>query len=66
MADREINCHICGIYLGCIRDAKLHKKIRFTCYECSDDFVPERSLPKGGSAESSVVNEFKKIFGMFK
>ena len=66
MAERNIECHICGTYLGCIRDAKLHKMIRFTCFSCSDDYEPERPLPKGGSAESSAVDDLRKIFGMFK
>jgi hypothetical protein len=60
---RIARCHICDAYLGVIRDAKLHKQIRFTCWGCSDDYVPERPpLSKEGSA----VDDLRKIFGMFK
>jgi len=64
--DREINCHICGVYLGCIRDAKLHKQIRFTCYSCSDDYVPEPVHGKRSVEDDEAVEKLMRMFGMQK
>ena len=66
MADREISCHICSKFLGVIRDAKLHKQIRFTCYECSDDYVPEPVHGRRSQEDDAAVDKLMRMFGMTK
>lgn len=64
--DREINCHICSKFLGVIRDAKLHKMIRFVCFECSDDYVSEPIKSRSSVQDDQVVENLMRMFGMNK
>ena len=42
---RKIHCHICGQYVGIIRDAKLMKGIAFLCRDCAQ---AKTKTPDGG------------------
>lgn len=67
MSERVIECYLCGSYQGVIRDGKLHKKLRFVCGDCSDDFVEEPAPnSKAYDAGSKGLDDLMKIFGMDK
>ena len=36
MLERIIHCHICKVYVGTIRDARLMKGLIFTCPTCHE------------------------------
>jgi len=64
--DREIRCYLCDTYLGVIRDGKLHKQIRFTCYSCSDDYIPEPVHNRRSAEDDASVEKLMRMFGMTK
>lgn len=48
---RKIHCHLCGKYLGDIRDATLRKGTKYICEECTKPV--KLDLPPG----------FERLFG---
>ena len=59
MADRDINCTECNLYLGVIRDAKLRVKISFLCDGCETKRITMKMM-KG--KESGFGSGFDGIF----
>jgi hypothetical protein len=64
--DREIRCYCCNTYLGVIRDGKLHKKIRFSCWECYDDCFPEPTKSQSSAEDDQVVENLMRMFNIKK
>lgn len=52
---RTIHCHVCGKYLGEIRDAKVMKGIAYLCPTCQKPKESSYDLPPGW-AEMFGVN----------
>lgn len=45
---RQVRCEICGMLLGDIREAKLHKKIKYLCSDCLEEICPKDNNQQTG------------------
>lgn len=68
MADREINCIECNLYLGVIRDAKLRTKISFLCDCCETKRITMKMMKEkdngiGSGFDGLFGDTFDEIFG---
>ena len=73
---RQVRCEICNILLGDIKEAKLHKKIKYLCSDCLEEICPRDndlyhgdSPYKGHLDKGSYVNkqseDFMNVFSNF-
>ena len=61
MADKEITCTECNLYLGVIRDAKLRVGISFLCGGCETS--RKALIMKEGAGGYGTNNPFGDVFG---
>lgn len=74
MTERIIHCHICRVYVGTIRDARLMKGVVFTCPNCQetpksktdDMFGDTTSNPFGDLFGDTFSTPFGDVFGQKK
>lgn len=63
MADREIRCARCKLYLGVIRDAKLRKTMVHHCDDCNTAYKALEMARNTGNDKSQFGDIFGDTFG---
>lgn len=57
---RQVRCEICGMLLGDIREAKLHKNIKYLCSDCLDEICPRDEI--NTEYNNTYVNKHSEEF----